>query len=82
MAFFLEFFIRSRIVPRSDNIVYLGIRLKFGLQLLVDSSDRCRKFMAFVSSVSRPKVKVHEDVFSDILIKKCSPVLNYGVVFN
>ena len=48
---FPKFLTGSRIMPRRDSIVYLGINFKFGLELFVDFSDRCRKFLASVSSV-------------------------------
>ena len=76
---FSEFFISGKIIFKSDSIVYLVVTFKFGLQLSVDFSDRCRKFMASVSSVLRHKVIGYEQFFSEILIIKCLPVLNYGV---
>ena len=66
-------------IPRTDKLVYLGITFKLGCSLTVDFSVRCRKFITSVCGVLRHKVAGFEDVFSEILIKKCLPVLDYGV---
>ena len=67
------------ILPRADWFVYLGVKFKFGLKLCVDYSLRCGKFLASVSGILRYKVMGYEDVFATILIKKCLPILNYGI---
>ena len=45
--------------------------------LNVDFSERCRKFISSVCNVLRHKETGYEDVFSEILIRKCLPVLDY-----
>ena len=62
-----------------QKLVYLGVTFKLGNVLNIDFSDRCRKFMSSVCKVLRHKVTGYEDVFSQILIRKCLPVLDYGL---
>ncbi len=76
---FPTFLMGGQGIPRTENLVYLGVTFKLGSVLNVDFSDRCRKFMASVCSVLRHKVTGYEDVFSEILIRKCLPVLDYGL---
>ena len=76
---FPKFFIGSKVIPKIELLVYLGVTFKFGNVLNIDFSDRCRKFMSSVCNVLRHKVTGYEDVFSEILIRKCLPVLDYGL---
>ena len=76
---FSKFFIGDRNIPKTELLVYLGVTFKLGNVLSVDFSDRCRKFMSSVGNVLRHMVTRYEDVFSEILIRKCLPVLDYGL---
>jgi hypothetical protein len=76
---FPVFNLGGRVVPVTDSLVYLGVTFKLGVSLTVDFSQRCRKFMGSVCGVLRHKFAGYEDVFAEILIKKCLPVLNYGL---
>ena len=76
---FPKFFIGGRYIPKTELLVYLGVTFKLDNVLNVDFSNRCRKFMSSVCNVLRHKVTGYEDVFSEILIRKCLPELNYGL---
>ena len=69
----------ANLIPKTDTIVYLGVTFKLGSGLTVDFSERCKKFLSSVCDVLRHKVDGYEDVFSNILTKKCLPILNYAL---
>ena len=69
----------ASLIPRTDTIVYLGVTFKLGSSLTVDFSERCKKFLSSVPGFLRHKVDGYEDVFSNIFIKKCLPILNYAL---
>ena len=66
-------------LPRVDSFVYLGVNFKLDLKLCVDYTLRCRKFLAAVCDVLRSRVAGYEDIFTNILVKKCLPILDYGL---
>ena len=69
----------ASLIPRTDTIVYLGVTFKLGGNLNVDFSERCKKFISAVCGVLRHKVNGYEDVFSNILVEKYLPILNYAL---
>ena len=66
-------------LPKVESIVYLGVCFKLNAKLSVDYSQRCRKFLASVCCVLRNKVVGFEDIFAHVLVRKCLPILNYGL---
>ena len=66
----------NKILTWSDNFIYLGIDFALGLSYNVCYKN-IRTFMASVSSVLHFKSEGYENVFAEILIKKCLPVLIY-----
>jgi hypothetical protein len=62
-----------------NSFVYLGIEFVLGSCLKVNCRKRIQKFMGSVSSVLQCKCYGYEDVFAEILIKKCLPILMYGL---
>jgi hypothetical protein len=69
----------SLVLPWVDNFTYLGVVFQTGHSLRVDCKPRVQKFIASVCSVLRNKVIGYENVFAQILIRKCLPVLSYGL---
>ena len=69
----------NKILKWSDNFIYLGIDIVLGSSLNVCCKNRIKKFMASVSSVLHFKSVRYENVFAKILIRKCLPVLIYGL---
>jgi hypothetical protein len=66
-----------------DTVKYLGINFKLGTIMQADMSNRARKFQCAVCSVLRNKLPGHELVYTELVIKKCMPILCYGLgVFN
>ena len=61
------------------GFVYLGVNFKLDLKLCVDYTLRCRKFLVAVCGVLRSKVAGYEDIFANILVKKCLPILDYSL---
>ena len=61
----------------TDSIVYLGVKFKFGYKSVTDYSIRSRKFSFCFCNILRNKVKGYEDVFANILVKQCLPILEY-----
>ena len=68
----------NKILKRSDNFIYLGIDIVLGSSLNVCCKNRIKKFMASVSSMLHFKSVGCENVFTEILIRQCLPVLMYG----
>ena len=66
-------------LPRVDSIVYLSVNFKLGMKLCVDYTMRCKKFLAAVCGVLRSKVARYENIFANILVKKCVPILDCGL---
>jgi hypothetical protein len=62
-----------------DKFTYLGAVFQAGKTLKMNCKPRVQKFISSVCSVLRNKVIGYETVFVDILIKKCLPVLFYGM---
>ena len=62
------FHLNASLIPRTDALVYLGVTFKLGANLIVDFSERCKKFISSVCGVLRHKVDGYEDVFSNINI--------------
>ena len=75
----LAFNLGVSLIPRTDTLVYLGVTFKFKSNLTDDISERCKKFISSVCGVLRHKGDGYEDVFSNILVKKCLPILNYAL---
>ena len=69
----------NKILKWSDNFIYLGIDFVLGSSLNVCYKNRIRKFMASVSSVLHFESVRYEIVYAEILIRKCLPVLMYGL---
>ena len=65
-------------LPSVNSFVYFGVNFKVGLKLCVDYTLRCRKFLVAVCGVLRSKVAEYEDIFVNILVIKCLPILDYG----
>ena len=63
----------------SNNFTYLGIDFVLGSSLYVCCKHRIRKFVASVSLVLHSKSVGYENVFAEILLRKCLPVLMYGL---
>ena len=69
----------NKILKRSDNFIYLGTDFVLGSSLNVCCKNRIRKFMASVSSVLHFKSVGYENVFAEIVLRKCLPLLMYGL---
>jgi hypothetical protein len=74
-----QIFLGDQLLQWVTSFVYLGIEFILGPCLKVDCRKRIQKFMATISSVLRCKMEGYEDVFATILVKKCLPVLLYGL---
>jgi hypothetical protein len=74
-----DFIVENFSLTWTNRLKYLGITFSIGKMLLVDCSERIHKFIASVCSVLRFKVKGLENVFANILVQKCLPVLFYGL---
>jgi hypothetical protein len=74
-----EFILDNNVLPWVDKFKYLGVTfvVKNGLQ--TDYAERIQKFIASVSLVLRMKTVGFEYMFVDILVKKCLPILFYGL---
>ncbi len=64
-----------------DTFIYLGVELSIGSCLQVNCKKPVQKFMSSISSVLQCKCLGYEYVFAEILIKKCLPILMYGLDF-
>ena len=51
----------------------------FGMQLIVDITNRLSKFYAAISSVLKDKFFGFERVYVHVLLSKCLPILFYGL---
>ena len=71
--------LNGKVLRWADSFCYLGINFLDGSILKVDCKPRIQKFISSVCSVLHHKVKGYESIFVDILIKKCLPVLTYGL---
>ena len=71
--------IQGRQLSWVDIIKYLGIEFKLGTHLQADLSSRVRKFQSAVCAVLRHKLTGHELVYVEIILKKCMPILFYGL---
>ena len=69
----------GKVLRWADSFCYLGVNFLVGLSLKVDCKPHIQKFISSVYSVLHHKVKGYESIFADILIKKCLPVLTYGL---
>ena len=69
----------ASLIKRTDTLVYVGVTFKLGGNLTVDFCEKCKKFISSVCRILRHKVDGYEDVFSNILVKKCLPILNYAL---
>ena len=69
----------GKVLRWADSFYYLGVNFLVGSSLKVDCKPRILKFISSVCSVLHHKVKGFESIFADILIKKCLPVLTYGL---
>ena len=69
----------GKVLIWTDSFCYLGVNLLVGSSLKVDCKPRIQKFISSVCSVLHHKVKGYGSIFADILIKKCLPVLTYGL---
>ena len=69
----------NNVLKWSDNFIYLGIDFALGSSLNVCCKSTIRKFKASVSSVIHLKSENYTSVFTEILIRKCLPVLIYGL---
>ena len=58
---------------------YLGIMFNAGVKLKVGVSERSRKFIGSVASVSRGRVMEEENVYVHVIKTKCMPLLFYGI---
>ena len=65
-----------------DTFMYLGVEFVLDSSLQVNCKKRIQKFMSSVSSVLQCKGFGYESVFAEILIRKCLPVLMYGLDCN
>jgi hypothetical protein len=66
-----------------DSIKYLGIIFSLGCTMQADLSDRARKFQCAVCAILRNKLSGYEAVYTELILKKCMPILFYGLgVFN
>ena len=68
-----------KILKWSDNFIYLGNDFVLGSSLNFCCKNRSKNFMASVSSELHFKLVGYENVFAEILIRKCLPVLMYGL---
>lgn len=66
-------------LPWSSELCYLGVNFIIGIELRVDISARVRKFISSVSSVLRGRVSGFEDVYLNVILTKCMPILFYGI---
>ncbi len=62
-----------------DKFTYLGISFITGRQLKIDCKPRIQQFVSSIYSVLRYRVSGVENVFAEILIKKCLPIIFYGL---
>jgi hypothetical protein len=69
----------NHVLQWSTCFVYLGIEFTLGFKLKVNCKKRIQKFLASISSILRCKLSGYENVFAEILIKKCLPILFYGL---
>ena len=69
----------GKVLRWADSFCYLGVNFLVGSSLKVDCKPRIQKFISSVFSVLHHKVKGYESIFADIPIKKCLPVLTYGL---
>ena len=74
-----EFLLQNRLLPWTDKFKYLGVTFVTNNGFQIDCSERVQKFIASVSSVLRLKTSGIEHMFVDLLIKKCLPILFYGL---
>ena len=69
----------NKILKWSDNFIYLGIDFVLGSSINVCCKNRIRKLMASVSLVLHFQTVGYENVCAEIFIRKCLPVLMYGL---
>ena len=74
-----QMFLGDHLLEWADSFIYLGVEFTLGICLKVNCMKRIRKFMASVASVLRFKMEGYENVFAEILITKCLPILSYGL---
>jgi hypothetical protein len=58
-----------------DSIKYLGIVFSLGCTMQADLSDRARKFQCAVCAILRNKLSGYETVYTELILKKCMPIL-------
>jgi hypothetical protein len=58
---------------------YLGIEFQLGVYLKANISARVNKFTCAVCAVLRQKLHGYEKVYVELIIKKCMPILFYGL---
>ena len=68
----------DKVLRWADSSCYLGVNFLVGSSLKFDCKSRILKFISSVCFVLHHKVKGYESI-ADILIKKCLPVLTYGL---
>ena len=68
----------ASLIPRTDALVYLGVTFKLGGNLTVDFLKGA-KSLYYLYVMFLDKVDGYEYIFSNILMKKCLPILNYAL---
>jgi hypothetical protein len=71
--------LQGRLLSWVSVIKYLGIDFKLGSIMQADLSGRARKFQCAVCAILRNKLPGHESVYVELILKKCMPVLFYGI---
>jgi hypothetical protein len=71
--------LQGRLLSWVSVIKYLGIDFKLGSKMQADLSCRARKFQCAVCAILRNKLPGHESVYVELILKKCMPVLFYGI---
>ena len=68
----------NQVLPWSEGLCYLRIKLKAGNNLPVNISIKSQKFKGSVALVLRGRVFGVEDVYIHVIKIKCIPLLFYG----
>jgi hypothetical protein len=71
--------LQGRLLSWVNVVKYLGIDFKLGSKMQADLSCRARKFQCAVCAVLRNKLPGHESVYVELILKKCMPILFYGI---